>query len=63
MAGGCFIADGVCQGCRSHTGTALESVLTYVHVVVNYVEMVRADVEKLINDNVIHGIKNKSAFL
>lgn len=33
------------------------------YVVVNYMEMVRADVEKFINDNVIHGIKNKSAFL
>lgn len=30
---------------------------------INYMEMERADVEKLINDNVIRGIKNKTAFL
>lgn len=32
MAAG-FIADGVCQGCGVHSGTALESVFTYVRVV------------------------------
>lgn len=28
-----FVAGGVCQGCGLRTGTALEAVFTYIHVV------------------------------
>ena len=49
-----FIADGVCQGL--HWKLCSHMFMLFI----NYMEMVRADVEKLINDNVIRGIKNKT---